>query len=97
MIKNRLACWLVIFRRCINNIHCEYCDKSLVNNKLRRGLIGGTGGGIGAAVLMFAMYNFRNNTFGIKNIILIILWISMVLVAALRFTKLEIEEDEYYE
>ncbi|WP_291565854.1 hypothetical protein [Clostridium sp. UBA2485] len=43
------------------------------------------------------MYNFRNNTFGIKNIILIILWISMVLVAALRFTKLEIEEDEYYE
>ncbi|WP_312577615.1 hypothetical protein [Clostridium sp.] len=46
---------------------------------------------------MFAMYNFRNNTFGIKNIILIILWISMVLVAALRFTKLEIEEDEYYE
>jgi len=87
----------VLFLTNFNSIHCKYCDKSLVNNKLRRGLIGGTGGGIGAAVLMFAMYNFRNNTFGIKNIILIVLWISMVLVAALRFTKLEIEEDEYYE
>ncbi|WP_461615547.1 hypothetical protein [Clostridium sp. Marseille-QA1073] len=46
---------------------------------------------------MFAMYNFCNNTFGIKDIILIVLWISMVAVAALCFTKLEIEENKYYE
>lgn len=79
--------------RCFSSIHCKHCNKSLVNNKLRRGLIGGIGGGIGAAVLMFAMYNFHNNTFGIKDTILIVLWISMVLVAALCFTKLEIDEE----
>lgn len=42
---------------------------------------------------MVAMYSFRNNTFGIKDIILIVLWISMVLVAALCFTKLEIDKE----
>ncbi len=91
--NNKISSWKILFLTNFNSIHCDSCGKSIIiGNKLIGALIGAIGGAIGALVLSFAVYSSSQNTFGIKNIVLIFLWLAMVILVAPKFTKLKIKE-----
>ena len=96
--NNEISSWKVLLLTEFNNIHCNNCGRYLTLNKLRGRLIGGIGGGIGSLALSSAVHNFIYKKFGIINIILIVLWLSLLIIACLKFTKLEIDEEyeKYY-
>ncbi|GAA0117216.1 hypothetical protein [Clostridium senegalense] len=90
--KNKIPFKKVLFLTSFNRIQCKSCGKYLVCNQLRGSLFGGIGGGVGALVLLYALKSFLSKTFGIKNIVLIILWIVSLVIVSYYFTKLELDE-----
>ncbi|WP_454053311.1 hypothetical protein [Clostridium sp. Marseille-Q7071] len=96
--NNKISSRKVLLLTEFNNIYCDYCGKYITFNKKKNFLPGVILTIIGALVLPYVVYNFVYNNFGIIDIILIVLWISLGVFFTLKFTKLEIDEEyeKYY-
>ncbi|ARC85552.1 hypothetical protein U732_1223 [Clostridium argentinense CDC 2741] len=96
--NNKISSRKVICLTNFNNIQCKKCGRYLTFNKRKNFLPGVILTIIGALILPYTICNFIYNNFGIIDIVLILLWISLGIFFTLKFTKLEIDEEyeKYY-
>lgn len=87
--NSKIPFWKPWFLTRSNGIKCSTCEKTLMlGNKKTNTLIAASGGGIGALVIM----NLLQSRFGLKAVMITILWFSSVLFASSCFLKFKVKD-----